>query len=83
MTTPKDEQLRLEISRVFSSCVSVLFTDGETAMVSVADWPQPVTYRIDTALEVLKDQPDGAGATEIGDAYVCYILEQSGAFVEE
>jgi len=77
-------RLVFELCRVFGASASVAVPEeaapGEVS-VYVEGWQSVVIYRLDRAIAVLRAEPDGAGATERGDAEVCCRLEQAGAFV--
>jgi hypothetical protein len=76
------ETLEREMTRVFGA-TEVLESDGETALVLVEGWPDPVRYRIGAALLTLSGQPDGKGVAPDGDARVCRALEAAGAVVSD
>ena len=74
--------LRAEMSRVFGAHATAESLGDGIARVLVDGWPETMTYRTQTALDVLGVIADGAGESERGDANVCTALETAGAVVE-
>ena len=76
------DRLISEMERVFAAKASLLAEDAGTATVAMDGWPEPVKYHMDKAISVLVTVPTGAGADAEGDARVCRLLEDWGAFID-